>query len=99
MSPSELTVPQCQLCQTEMESSQRKMHFSGDALLSCGREMPNGSCPRLYLQVQGMLQLQPVKLLILQLEEILTVGKAFGQLWEETQHIEDGTQTSAKKSR
>lgn len=47
------------------------------------------SCPQLYLQVQGMLQLQAVKLLILQLEEILTVGKALRQLWEVTKQSED----------
>lgn len=52
----------------------------GIFLLSALFSMP---CPQLYLQVQGVLQLQPVKLLILQLEEILTVGKALRQLWEE----------------
>lgn len=46
-------------------------------------------CPQLYLQVQGMLQLQAVKVLILQLEEILTVGKALRQLWEVTKQSED----------
>lgn len=61
--------------------------------------MPDLSCSQYYLQVQGMLQLQPVKLLILQLEEILTVGEALGQLWEETRQSEDGKQNRADERR
>lgn len=77
----------------------RNIYLSIDTVLPCGSEQPDVSCSRLYLQVQGMLQPQPVKLLILQLEETLTVGKALGQLWEETRQSEEGSLNWADESR
>lgn len=44
-------------------------------------------CNQLYLQVQGVLEFQTEKLLLMQLDEILTVCKALRHLWEDTEHM------------
>ena len=50
-------------------------------------------CNQLYLQVEGMSEFQPIKLLLLQLEEILTVCKALRHLEDRSNNSEGDRET------